>query len=209
MINYSYFIQNDDSPAVVIVDPAWEPEKIREFIYIHGFDPVAIFVTHSHPDHSHLAGPLAGLYDCKVYMSEKEAAYYDFRCNGLNLFRSEESITAGGLTVKPIFTPGHTAGSCCYLIENVLFTGDTLFIEGCGLCEGPGADPEEMYYSLRKLKATLRADTLIYPGHRFRKEPGLPFEQVIPSNIYLQIDNPQQFISYRMRKNQASSFKFI
>lgn len=72
-------------------------------------------------------------------------------------------ISVGGIDVKIIATPGHTKSGVCYLIGGNLFSGDTLFIEGCGLCYGRGADPRELYISLTKLKNILPNDTLVFP----------------------------------------------
>jgi glyoxylase-like metal-dependent hydrolase (beta-lactamase superfamily II) len=65
-----------------------------------------------------------------------------------------------------VHTPGHTPGSQCFLVDDRLISGDTLFLEGCGRTDLPGSDPVEMYHSLQRL-ATLPDGTIVYPGHRY------------------------------------------
>ncbi|HLI24779.1 MAG TPA: MBL fold metallo-hydrolase, partial [Acidimicrobiales bacterium] len=72
----------------------------------------------------------------------------------------------GDVAVTFLHTPGHTPGSQCFLVDKMLVSGDTLFLEGCGRTDLPGSDPEAMYHSLRRL-AELPGDVAVYPGHRY------------------------------------------
>jgi len=208
LINYSYFIQYGGTNEVIIVDPAWEVEKIKEFVRSRSLQVKGIFLTHSHIDHSNLADELSIFYNCHVYITAIEASVYDFTCTNIVYIHTEDDIIIGNFCVKPVFSPGHTKGGCCYLVGNAFFTGDTLFIEGCGTCTDYGADPQEMFYSLQKIKSILHGDHKIYPGHRYRYELGISFSEVIKSNIYLQIEDLNYFVKFRMRPNQRGHFNF-
>ena len=85
-------------------------------------------------------------------------------------FKADEFVKDGeelalyGMTVKVLHTPGHTEGSCCYIIGNVLFSGDTLFNLGAGRTDFPSGNPGQMQKSLDKL-FSLDFDYSVFPGH--------------------------------------------
>lgn len=208
IINYSYIIQFKGTNEVIMIDPSWKVDVVKDFLRAHNFEVEGILLTHSHFDHTNLADELSRFYNCSVYITAVEAQTYNFFCNNIIHIHTEEELTIGSFLVKPVFSPGHTKGSCCYLIDHSFFSGDTLFIEGCGVCTGHGADPKEMYFSLQKIKSILCANHKIYPGHRFKKDVGLLFSEVIKNNIYLQIEDLKYFVDFRMRPNQPRLFNF-
>ena len=117
----------------------------------------------------------------------------------------------GNLTIEPIFTLGHAKGCVCFRIGNNLFTGDTLFVEGCGFCPDINIEASfAMFASFAKLKSVLDEDTRIYPGHSYGKIPGRLFSQILKENIYLQFKYRDSFCRFRLRRGQdrAKMFKF-
>lgn len=208
LINYCYLINNERNKNAVIIDPAWEPCKFEDLLKKNDIQNISILLTHHHADHVDLAEYFAAKYNCSVFMSYKEISYYNFNCKNLISLDSESSITINGITIKPIFTPGHTAGSICYLMDNYFFTGDTLFIEGCGICTSKGGDPYAMYRSLNRIKDIVTQECLIYPGHRYHYDLGQKFKFLLEYNIYLQINDQEQFVKFRMRKGQEGLFNF-
>jgi hydroxyacylglutathione hydrolase len=208
LINYSYIVLDEVSKEAVIVDPAWEFGRIRDFISGLGIRLKAVLLTHSHFDHSHLANRMAKRFDCPVFMSDREASYSLLRCRGLTLFDGWIDVTIGGTEIVPHATPGHTWGSVCYGIGGNLFTGDTLFNEGCGICLGPGTSPMDLFHSLQYLKKNVAADTKIFPGHVYVTEIGLTFEEVLKTNIYLDFKDAEKFVAFRTRKGQKGLFRF-
>lgn len=206
--NNNYLVIDSATGAAVVVDPSWEFDKLacsveRESVQLQG-----VLITHSHPDHIHLAKKMADHYCCPIWMSNEEIVYSGFNAKQLVPI-GQVPWALGTSEIIPIPTPGHTPGCTCYLIGNNLFSGDVLFNEGCGLCpDRPSA--RAMYYSLRKLKATLRDDTRIYPGHTYSALPGQKFSTVIKSNIYLHFTDVDSFCNFRLRLGQDKSkmFKF-
>jgi hydroxyacylglutathione hydrolase len=115
----------------------------------------------------------------------------------------------GQMLIEPIFTPGHTPGSTCYLIGENLFTGDVLFAEGCGMCPDTEA-AYAMFASLERLKSRVRPQTLVFPGHSYGRPPGQPMSQLRRENIYLQFSDKESFAAFRLRRGQnvARMFSF-
>ena len=134
-------------------------------------------------------------------MSSEEIVYYGFKCKNLIGLEDNEEIIIRDVSIKCMLTPGHTKGSMCYLLNNQLFTGDTLFAEGCGLCESKGSCPYEMFASIQRVKNDIHLETLIYPGHAYIYFPGLTLEEVTQNNIYLMIEDVDLFVNFRMRTN--------
>ena len=206
--NYSYLIVDSASQTAVIVDPAWQKKIIDQKLRQHNATLAAVLLTHSHFDHGNLAPQLVDEHNCVVMMSKIEIDYYGYRSRNLQAIEDFTSFSLGGTQILPILTPGHTKGSLCYLIEENLFTGDTLFSEGCGMCWGKGADPYAMYDSIQYLKGALKMSTRIYPGHSYGEKPGQTFGKLMKNNIYLLIKDREFFVKFRMRDNQTGLFRF-
>ncbi|MBO0714717.1 MAG: MBL fold metallo-hydrolase, partial [Acidimicrobiales bacterium] len=79
---------------------------------------------------------------------------------------SGDVVEVGAVRVQLLHTPGHTPGSQCFLVEQLLVSGDTLFLSGCGRTDLPGGDPDALYESLRRL-ASLPDEVAVCPGHRY------------------------------------------
>ncbi len=200
MVNYNYLVVDPVSKQSVIIDPAWQMEKIEQALTYNEVSLSGILLTHAHPDHIHLAKPLAKKYQCPIWMSNKEIAASGFRYKqlvGIDII----PWSVGKVLIQPICTPGHTSGSICYLIGDNLFTGDTLFAEGCGLCPNIKA-AHTLFASLEYLKSRLKPQTRIFPGHSYGKPPGLKFSRLLRDNIYLQFADKEGFAAYRLRKGQ-------
>jgi glyoxylase-like metal-dependent hydrolase (beta-lactamase superfamily II) len=90
---------------------------------------------------------------------------------------SGDVVNVGGVDIELLHTPGHTPGSQCFLVDGMLVSGDTLFLEGCGRTDLPGADPEAMYESLQRL-ASLPDSTAVFPGHRYSAQSAGTIEAV-------------------------------
>ncbi len=200
MINYNYLVIDNTSNQSVIVDPAWDMEKIEQALASARTSLNGILLTHSHPDHIHLAKPLAAKYHCPIWMSNEEIASSGYKAQqliGIDMM----PWSVGQIQIHPIFTPGHTPGGTCYLIGDNLFTGDTLFAEGCGMCADTQA-ARTMFSSLEYLKIRLKTETHVFPGHSYGKPPGQKFSLLLKDNMYLQFKNENDFAAYRLRNGQ-------
>jgi glyoxylase-like metal-dependent hydrolase (beta-lactamase superfamily II) len=202
-VNYCYIFINTLTKQALLIDPAWDIVAIQRIIKRYDAKVSAVLITHHHFDHVNLAEEFSKHYDCRIFISEKEYYHYKLKFDRKVLFTDCDIQKVANIQVLPILTPGHTAGSTCYLIENALFTGDTLFNEGAGTCAGNGGDPNLMFSSFQRLKNMIANNTRIYPGHRFKSALGLTFEEVKQKNIYLQFDSVDVFVGFLMRKNQT------
>jgi len=207
-VNYSYIVFDKATKYAMIVDPAWELEKIVNVVKVLEANITAIFLTHAHYDHVNLVDPLVSKYHATVYMSEKESEYYKYNCKNLKMLKDKEIIKIGDTYIKCILTPGHTLGGMCYLLQDSMFTGDTIFSEGCGICCEDGGSAEQMFYSIQKIKLEIGRHVKVYPGHSYGKEVGQTVAQLMQDNIYFQIHSKETFIHFRMRGNQKNIFTF-
>ena len=200
MKNFNYLVVDPISCQSVIIDPAWQMDKIDEALINARASLNGILITHSHPDHIHLAKPLAKKYNCPIWMSNAEIAVSGFNADQL-IGIDDTPWVVGKMLIQPILTPGHTSGCVCYLIGDNLFTGDVLFAEGCGVCPKiPAA--YEMFSSLEKLKLQLKPQTLIFPGHSYGKPPGQSFSDLSNYNIYLHFRDKESFSAFRLRSQK-------
>lgn len=137
-----------------------------------------ILLTHGHFDHIIGARDTKAKYGAKVVISSEDkpmlsssklslAAFCNAPQNDVEadvVVADGDEITLGDTVIKVMSTPGHTSGSVCYIAENCIFSGDTLFYCSCGRTDFPSGSPEQMMSSLQKLKA-LDGDYKVYTGH--------------------------------------------
>ena len=171
-----YIVRSDSAKSCTVIDPGYEPDTILAFLQQEGLTLDAILLTHGHFDHVGAVKALAEATGCTVWMREGDYSQFNnptnlyfyplANCNSPEIHFCEEgeSISAGGLTFRVIETPGHTWGSVCYLCEDAMFCGDTLFAGACGRIDLPGGDRAAMLNSLERLRE-MDADYRVFPGH--------------------------------------------
>ncbi|MEY8355403.1 MBL fold metallo-hydrolase [Lachnospiraceae bacterium 54-53] len=208
-INYIYLIVDKISKQTAIVDPSWNYAAILNLINKLNVKVDALLLTHSHIDHVYMVDSLIEKYkDVKVYMSDIECQYYKYTTNNLMRLYDGDIIRLGDTEVTCILTPGHTKGSMCYLLQESIFTGDTIFAEGCGMCTSLGGDAYEMYQSIQKIKNMVKPHVRVYAGHSYGKNQGETLMEISEYNIYFQINDIKKFVEFRNRKGQNNLFEF-
>ena len=185
--NYSYLIIDKDNKSCSAIDPA-SPEEIIPFLEKNKFDLKNILNTHYHIDHTAGNLDLKKKYKCKIFGPEKEKN----QIPGIDITLKENDVLEiENYNAKIFETPGHTAGHIIYWFdkEKIVFTGDTLFVLGCGrLFEGT---PQIMWNSLLKIR-NLPKETQIYCGHEYTKSNAdfaTTVEKEIETNPFLRADN--------------------
>lgn len=174
-----YLVWND--LACVLIDPGDDAERIETALQQLGKPLKAILLTHGHFDHVGAVKALKERYPQVPVMIdaldeelllEPERVYKgmlsripdSLHLKADRLLSDGDEIDVSGMHFTVIATPGHTKGSVCYLYENAIFSGDTLFRGTCGRCDFYGGDSRAMHDSLAKL-ALLEGDRPVYPGH--------------------------------------------
>jgi glyoxylase-like metal-dependent hydrolase (beta-lactamase superfamily II) len=194
--NFVYLIGSTLTQKCAVVDPAWEIERVLELAGQDGMSVTAALVSHTHPDHVNAAERV----HAPVHVHALEAGR--LRERGLDCVeRKGGDVLELGADCRITFvhTPGHTPGSQCFLVEGALVSGDTLFINGCGRCDLPGGDAEQMYRSLYNTLGAMPAGTRLYPGHNYADRVVSTLGDERAKNPYFQFQDLATFVSYRMR----------
>ena len=163
-----YIVHKLEEKKCIIIDPGYEAHTILDKLDDLGLQAEAILLTHGHFDHVGAVRDLAATIGCNVYMRPEETAMPPQLTAGPLYFTheypAEGKLQVAGMDILVMHTPGHTAGSVCLLIENAMFSGDTLFAGSMGRCDFPGSSIFDMRKSLRRLCA-LATDYQVFPGH--------------------------------------------
>lgn len=179
--NYAYLLVDQPSKNAWLIDPA-EPDEVQQYLKESNinYELKAIVNTHHHYDHAGGNEVFHKLYPDLPIIAGKDSPLVTYTPS------HEEIIDLGDdLTITALHTPCHTQDSVCYYVvdgksnERAIFTGDTLFISGCGrFFEGDG---QQMDVALNKILGKLPKDTHVYPGHEYTKG-NLKFSQSVLSN---------------------------
>lgn len=201
--NFIYLFGADAAREVAVVDPAWDVDAIVAAADADDKTIAAIFLTHHHHDHINGVLPLLErIPGVPVYAQRKEVEFSEaLRDFGEVVVRLDPGavVEVGPLTVTCLHTPGHTPGAHSLLAGGRLFTGDTLFIDGCGRCDLPGGDPRQMHHSLHHVLGALPDETVVYPGHDYADRPVSTIGDEKAHNPYFQHEDLDAFVAFRMR----------
>jgi glyoxylase-like metal-dependent hydrolase (beta-lactamase superfamily II) len=206
MVNFVYLIGDRDTGDAVVVDPAYGVGDLVDVLDADDMRLTGVLVTHWHPDH--VGGDLMGhgieglreLLEHKevpVHVQADEAPWVTRATGVADLLAPHQSgdvVDVGDLGVTLLHTPGHTPGSQCFMVENRLVAGDTLFLEGCGRTDLPGGDPEAMYDSLTRRLAKVPDDTILFPGHLYSAEPSATMGDTRRLNYVFRPGPPEQWL---------------
>jgi len=148
----------------LLIDPVIETaERDLAAVQALGLTLAWTVETHVHADHVTAAARLRSLSGCKIaYPDGEEIACADLRLSEL------QPLACGGVTLRPLYTPGHTDNHHCYLVDGRVLTGDALLIDGCGRTDFQGGCAAMLYRSVHEKIFALPDETLVYPGHDYR-----------------------------------------
>jgi glyoxylase-like metal-dependent hydrolase (beta-lactamase superfamily II) len=161
---HTYLLYDTENNEGIIIDPVKEKlERDLKLLKELNITLKYILETHVHADHITSADDLRRSTNAKVYYGDKAGV----ECADGSLADGDE-LKFGRFSVKALSTPGHTDGCTSYLVENMVFTGDALFIRGTGRTDFQQGSSEALFQSINEKLFTLPDNTLVYPGHDYK-----------------------------------------
>ena len=188
--NFSYLVTCKNTQTQFLVDAAIPIQEIVPYVFKNiSF----IFITHTHGDH------IAYLIDVMKSYPEITVVIFQnsVKCiNGKKTMGVEDkdTILIGNLAVEVMYTPGHYEDCLCFQLDNVLFTGDTLFVGRTGRTVSSKADTRELYNSVYNKILLLPKETQIYPGHDYGQKPHCTLKENIEMSPLLCADDEEDFV---------------
>lgn len=165
---YTYLLGDPDTGEAVLIDPVIDHIE-RDLQLLNELEMTLVYCldTHVHADHVTAAGTLRSRTSCKTGV----AATAGVACADTPL-RNGDRVTFGGYTIEARETPGHTSGCLTYVVDNgnrvMAFTGDAIFVRGCGRTDFQEGDPQTLYRSVHQQIYSLGDDAILYPGHDYK-----------------------------------------
>lgn len=208
MQNFVYVVADPVTREAAVIDGAWDIDAIVHLAEADDLKITKNLVTHFHPDH--LGGSLMGhnipgaaellaRLSAKAYIHKAELPYLA-RLTGLSRtdvvpVDAGDTTSVGNITITFVHTPGHTPGSQCFLVENRLISGDTLFIGSCGRVDLPGSDAAAMYHSLTGVLGAMPDDVALYPGHNYAERPSSTIGDEKRTNAMMRFRSVKDFLA--------------
>ena len=163
-----YIIHDEKSTSCCVIDPGYEADTILDKLSELGLTLEAILLTHGHFDHVGAVRDLAADTGCQVWLCADDLSLPTNLTAGklyyTQTYAEGSQLNLAGLDISVLQTPGHTPGSVCLLVEDPLFSGDTLFAGSCGRTDLPGGSWADMQASLKRL-SQIEANLWVLPGH--------------------------------------------
>ena len=187
---YTYIVSSGQGREALIIDPVIE--NVTEYINVLkelNLQLVKVIDTHIHADHITGASKLKKATSCMILMGEHTPA----ETVEIKL-KDEEIIKLDQLEIKALHTPGHTSDSYSFLMDNHLFSGDTLLINGTGRTDFQNGSAEDSYKSIFERLLKLPKKTLLYPAHDYNGKKVSTIGDEKKFNPRLQVKNEKEYI---------------
>ena len=194
---YTYLIASAKGREAIIIDPVIE--NVNEYIQLLkdlDLKLVKVIDTHIHADHVTGASKLKEVTNCSTLMGEHTPA------DAVEIkVKDDELINVDGLNIRSIYTPGHTSESYSFLLDNYLFSGDALLINGTGRTDFQNGSSKESYYSIFDKLLKLPEETLLYPGHDYNGEKASTIGKEKKFNPRLQVKSVDEYVEIMSNLN--------
>ncbi len=196
---YTYLIASAKGREAIIIDPVLE--NVGDYISILkdlDLKLVKVIDTHIHADHVTGASKLKQATNCTTLMGEHTPA------DAVEIkIKDGEFIEIDSLKIKSLYTPGHTSDSYSFLLNNYLFTGDTLLINGTGRTDFQNGSSKDAYNSLFNNLLKLPDETLVYPGHDYNGKFSSTIGNEKKFNPRLQVKSVDEYVDIMSKLNLA------
>lgn len=176
----NYLLIDEESKESVLIDCSDARQEVLNEIKISGANLKYILLTHGHFDHILGVDKFNQFFNVEAYVGKDDVAQIDLTPQMLQMFtgikgpevksiknfvKDGDEFFIGKTKIKAISTPGHTEGGMSYLVEDKLFSGDTLFNRSVGRTDFPGGDFDKIKHSVVDVLFKLPDETIVYPGH--------------------------------------------
>tara|TARA_B100000401_G_scaffold392483_1_gene299774 strand:- start:138 stop:818 length:681 start_codon:yes stop_codon:yes gene_type:complete len=187
---YTYLIASAKGREALIIDPVLE--NVSEYILaLKELDLrlVKVIDTHIHADHVTGASKLKDVTSCSTIMGEHTPA------EAVEIkVKNDEYISLDNLKIRAMYTPGHTSDSYSFLMDNYLFSGDTLLINGTGRTDFQNGNAKDAYNSIFNKILKLPDETLLYPAHDYKGQKVSTIGKEKKYNPRLQVKNVEEYV---------------
>ena len=176
----NYLVIDEESKEAVLIDCSSSREEYIQAVKDSNINLKYILLTHGHFDHILGLNAFKNEFNVEVFMAKEDEKQLEFAPQMCSIFtgndmtsnievknyiKDNDELFIGKTKIKAISTPGHTEGGMCYLIENKLFSGDTLFQGSVGRCDMPGGDLGTIIKSIKEKLFILPDEIEVYTGH--------------------------------------------
>ena len=187
---YTYIIASNKGREAIVIDPVIE--NTNEYLKVLkelDLKLVKVIDTHIHADHITGLNELSKRTSCTKIMGEKsKSEVIDTRV------KEDDIIKIDSIELKVIYTPGHTDCSYSFLMDDKVFTGDTLLINGTGRTDFQSGSSKDQYNSIFNKLLKLPDKTMVYPAHDYNGKKFSTIESERNNNPRLQVDSIDQYI---------------
>ena len=194
---YTYLIASSKGREALIIDPVLE--NVGEYIKLLkelDLKLVKVIDTHIHADHVTAAAKLKDITQCSTIMGEHTPAEtVEIKV------KDDEYINLDNLKIRAMYTPGHTSDSYSFLMDNYLFSGDTLLINGTGRTDFQNGNAKDAYNSIFNKLLKLPENTLLYPAHDYKGEKVSTIGKEKKFNPRLQVSSVDEYIDIMSNLN--------
>ena len=187
---YTYLIASAKGREALIIDPViGNVENYIKLLNEFDLKLVKVIDTHIHADHVTGASKLKDITKCTTVMGENTPA------NTVEIkVKDDEYINLDNLKIRAMYTPGHTSDSYSFLMNNHLFSGDTLLINGTGRTDFQNGNAKDAYNSIFNKLLKLPEETLLYPAHDYKGEKVSTIGKEIKQNPRLQVKSEDEYV---------------
>ena len=194
---YTYLIASSKGREALIIDPVLE--NVSDYIILLkelDLRLVKVIDTHIHADHVTGASKLKDITKCSTIMGDHTPA------DAVEIkVKDDEYINLENLKIKAMYTPGHTSDSYSFLMDNYLFSGDTLLINGTGRTDFQNGDSKDAYNSIFNKLLKLPDETFLYPAHDYKGEKVSTIGKEKKQNPRLQVSSVDEYVQLMSNLN--------
>ena len=198
MDTFAYLVSDPETARAVLIDPAFDTDRILAAVKEKGLTVTHVINTHCHADHTAGNAAILAATGARLAMHRIDADSVGGLVNrGFSrvlggkgsprpdlLLEDGDTIPVGGIELTVIHTPGHTPGGICLYAPGHVFTGDTLFVEAVGRTDLPGGSSAVLLKSIRDRLYTLPGDTVVWPGHDYGPTPSSTIAREVTDNPF-------------------------